>query len=175
MNKQKIKGILSAVAPTLAAAIGGPLAGVAAQAITGGLSDTSVPDLNRVEQLLTGASGGDMVKLKRIEAEFAAQMEEAGVEIARIEADDRASARHRQAQMKDKTPAILGGFIILGFFGVLAYIFRFGLPAAGTEVLLIMVGSLGVMVTQVANYYFGSSVGSKSKDVTIAALKGQAR
>jgi hypothetical protein len=78
-------------------------------------------------------------------------------------------------KLKDRTPAILGLSIIIGFFGVLAYLFKYGLPANGSEVLLIMVGSLGMMTSQVGNYFFGSSVGSKTKDVTIADLKGGAQ
>lgn len=176
MLKKLFKGgqvtdLLKTVAPSVATALGGPLAGVAAQAITGKLDDTPVADLGRVEALLSGAGPEDMVKLKELELEFQAQMEAAGIDLARIDAEDRDSARQRQVQMKDHTPSVLGVIILTGFFGILAYILRFGLPDVGGEVLLIMIGALGAMTTQVGNFFFGSSSGSKSKDAMIADLK----
>jgi hypothetical protein len=171
VKHEKLKGILAAVAPKLALAIGGPLAGIAAQAITSKLTGEPVSGLDQLEAVLDVASPADFVKLKEVEAEFATQMKRAGIDLAKIDADDRDSARDRQVRMKDWTPSILGLAIILGFFGVLAYIFKYGLPDEGSDVLLIMVGSLGVMTSSVGNYFFGSSAGSKSKDVMIADLK----
>ena len=171
MKHEKLKSILAAVAPTLAAAIGGPLAGVAAQAITQKLTGEPVTDLDQLEAVLEAANPDDLIALKEIEADFAIKMERAGIDLAKIDADDRNSARDRQVRMKDWTPSILGVLIIFGFFGVLAYIFKYGLPEEGSEVLLIMVGSPGVMTSSVGNYFFGSSAGSKTKDITIADLK----
>jgi len=172
MAKGKVLDVLASVAPTLAAAMGGPLAGVAAQAITGKLSSNAVPDASVVEKLIGSASSDDLVSLKELELDFAAKMEQAGVDLASVDAADRASARQRAVQMKDRTPAVLGCLIVLGFFGILGYILGYGLPEAGSEVLMIMLGSLGTISTQVANYFFGSSMGSKTKDITIADLKG---
>lgn len=171
MRKRKFIDIIATVAPTLATALGGPLAGVAARAIAGKLLGKETGTLEEVEAAVLGASGGDLVKLKEIEAQFKKDMSEAGVKLERIAADDRASARDRAVQMKDWTPSILGLAIIIGFFGTLAYIFRFGMPTTGTEVLLIMMGALGGMTAQVGNYFFGSSTGSKNKDAVIAQLK----
>lgn len=171
MAGKKLKTMLATVAPTLATALGGPLAGVAAQAITGKLTGDAKPDPQLVDQLLGRADPDDMVKLKELELEFAAQMEQAGVDLAAVDASDRASARDRAIKMKDWTPAILGVMILGGFFGILAYILQFGLPVQGGEVLLIMIGGLATLTTQVANFFFGSSSGSKSKDGVIADLK----
>jgi hypothetical protein len=170
----KLKAIIATVAPGIATALGGPLAGVATRALADKLLGTPDASAEAVEQAVAAATGGDLVKLKELEGEFQAQMQDAGIALERIAADDRASARDRQAKMKDWTPSVLGLAIIVGFFGVLAWIFRFGLPDNGSEVLLIMVGALGAMTTQVGNYFFGSSTGSKNKDAIIAGLKGGA-
>lgn len=172
MNKgNKIKDILATVAPTVATALGGPLAGVATRAIAGKILGRDDASVEEVEAAVAAASGTDLVKLKELEYEFKAQLKDADIQLERISADDRASARDRQARMKDWTPSVLGLAIIIGFFGVLAYIFRFGLPDQGSEVLLIMVGALGTMTSQVGNFFFGSSAGSKSKDAIISELK----
>lgn len=171
---RKIIDIIATVAPTLATALGGPLAGVATRTIADQLMGKPDASFEEVEKAIAEASGQDMVRLKEIEAKFAAEMKQAGVELERVAAMDRDSARARQVQMRDWTPTLLGLTIILGFFGVLAWIFHYGLPEKGGEVLLIMVGALSAMTNQISNYFFGSSAGSKSKETIIAGLKGEA-
>lgn len=170
--KTSIKSILATVAPTLATTFGGPLAGMATREIAKSVLGREDASLAEVEAALETADPGILAELKKIDHDFKVNLKNADVKLEKIAADDRASARERQARVKDRTPAILGLAIIAGFFGVLAYLFRYGLPEEGSEVLLIMVGSLGAMTTAVANYFFGSSVGSKSKDAIIADLKG---
>lgn len=174
-NKDKIIRFLSAVAPTVAAALGGPMAGVAVDALATQFMGRQGASADEVEQAILGASAADLVKLKQLDAEFAAQLQEGGIELERIASQDRVSARDRQVKMRDWTPAILGVLIIAGFFGVLSAIFYLGLPEDGSEVLLIMVGALGAMTSQVGNFFFGSSTGSKDKQQIIAArLQGGA-
>ena len=171
-NKQKIIEVLGAIAPTIATALGGPLAGVATRTIATQLIGREDATEAEVEAAILNASAADVVRIREIEAGFEARMQEAGIEMAQIAANDRASARDRQVKMKDWTPTVLGLVIILGFFGVLAAIFYLGLPQNGSEVLLAMVGALGAMTTQISNYFFGSSSGSKEKQQIIAALQG---
>ncbi len=59
--------------------------------------------------------------------------------------------------------------VILGFFVALLCVFLFGVPANGGEVLMIMVGTLTSLTTQIVSYYFGSSAGSKSKEDALLA------
>ncbi|MGV6839999.1 MAG: hypothetical protein ACWA40_07365 [Planktomarina sp.] len=170
--KGKMQAVIATVAPTVAAALGGPLAGVATRAVAEKLLDKADADLPAVEAAVAAATGADLVKLKELEAEFKAQMAQAGVDLEQIAAFDRDSARDRQVAMKDWTPTILGTLIIAGFFGALGVLFFYGMPAIGSQVLLVMLGALGTMVSQVGNYFFGSSVGSKNKDQIISDLKG---
>lgn len=176
MKNDILRDIIATVAPTLATALGGPLAGVATRAIAGkllGREDATIKELEAA--VVSGTTGADLVKLKELELEFKIDLENAGIEMESIAADDRDSARMRQVKMKDWTPSVLGLAIILGFFGMLAYIMKYGLLADGNEVTLIMVGALSAMTTQVGNFFFGSSSGSKTKDTLIADLKGAAR
>ena len=167
----KLRDILAAVAPTVATALGGPLAGVATRAIASKMLGREDATEDEVQEAVTSANGADLLKLKELELEFAKYLKDADIKLEQIASDDRSSARDRQARMKDWTPTILGLAIIVGFFGALAYIFVYGLPDSGSEVLLLMIGSLGAMTTQVANYYFGSSAGSKSKNAIISNLR----
>ncbi len=175
MSKANFIGTLAAVAPTLAAALGGPLAGMATKAIAEKLTGQTIdgPAMSEADlgNLVMGTSSGDLVKLKELDLAFKADLQRANVDLERVHASDRSSARRRASAMGDWTPSILGVLILSGFFGLVAYLIRFGMPAEGTEILLILFGALSTMTASVANYFFGSSVGSKSKGQTIAHLK----
>ncbi|MGB0912825.1 MAG: hypothetical protein ACPGSW_04520 [Phaeobacter italicus] len=171
MTAPTLKSVLATVAPTLATALGGPLAGVATKALADKLLGDPAADFDAVQSAVLQAGPADLVRLKELDVEFKRDIQAAGIKLEEIAASDRDSARRRQTASGDRTPAILGLCIVLGFFGVLFYIFQNGLPEQGSEVLLIMVGSLGTMTTQVGNYFFGSSVGSKTKDRLLADLK----
>lgn len=61
-------------------------------------------------------------------------------------------------------PPWLAAASVLGLFGAIAAFFLLPLPPGANEAILMLIGSLGTIVTQVYGYYFGSSVGSKLKD-----------
>jgi len=173
-HKAKIIDILRGIAPTIATALGGPMAGVAVRTLANELIGKPDASDDEVQAAILSATGQDLVRLKQIEADFSAQMAEAGVELERIAADDRASARLRQSKTGDIAPTVLGGAVIIGFFAVLAYVTIYGLPTESGPVLALLIGSLATGLSQVLNFYFGSSVGSKNKDGIIASLKGGA-
>ncbi|WP_425091989.1 hypothetical protein [Tropicimonas sp. S265A] len=168
---QKLKEILGAVAPTVATALGGPLAGLATKAVAEKL--TGNPDASEEDLVAAISSGEDLIKLKELELEFKTQLQNAGIKLEEIAAEDRDSARRREVETGDRTPAILGAVILAGFFGVLGLLFFQGLPEAGGEIVVGVIGILGGLCAQVGNYFFGSSAGSKSKNAIIADLKGK--
>jgi len=71
---------LSSVAPVIATALGGPLAGAAAQFIAGklGLSDKSIESM---QQTLAGMSGDQLVRLKEIDAELQKFLADNGIRL----------------------------------------------------------------------------------------------
>ncbi|MGR3435254.1 MAG: hypothetical protein ACU0CO_10255 [Shimia sp.] len=170
LDLDKVKQVVGTVAPSLAHALGGPLAGTAAAAIAEKLGFEGHEAA--LAQALEAPSPDQLVALKELEVQFAVDMERAGIELAKIDVEDRVSARDRQVRMKDWTPTILGVCIIGGFFATIVLIFRFGLPENGRDVLIALVGVMGGMTTQVGNFFFGSSMGSKNKDAIIENLRG---
>jgi hypothetical protein len=158
------KKTLSVVAPTIATAIGGPLAGTAVKQLSKKLLGKDNATEDELAYAISTATPDQLSKIKEIEVDFKVEMEKLGVDLAKIEANDRNSARNREINLKDKTPAILGGFIMLGFFGLLGTLLFYTIPAENEAVINIMLGALGAMATGVATYYFGSSAGSRLKD-----------
>ena len=68
---------------------------------------------------------------------------------------------------------IIGSIIVFGFLGHLIALFIFTIPTPNLEVVYISVGSLGSMTVGIVQYLFGSSLGSKTKDETLASLQKQ--
>ena len=68
------KNTLAAIAPTLATAIGGPLAGGAVKFLSGKLlgDDANIQDL---EKLVTNASPDQLAEIKRLDNQFKLEME----------------------------------------------------------------------------------------------------
>ena len=56
-------------------------------------------------------------------------MADLGVEVEKIGRADRDSTRKREAEIMDRTPALLALLLTLGFFGVLSYMMTHGLTA----------------------------------------------
>lgn len=93
--------------------------------------------------------------------------------LEQLYAADRDSARKREMEVKDRMPAILGTLFVGGFFGVLAYMMKFGAPVgAGSEAFIMILGTLTGGVGLVLGYYFGSSSGSAEKNAIISRLGG---
>lgn len=164
------ESILGAVAPALATALGGPLAGTAASILGASLLGKSDASEAEVAEVIASGHPDTLARLREIDAQFKTRMEELGIDLERINQADRASARERETKLQDWTPRILATLVTLGFFGTLAWIITAGLPPTGGEAVLIMLGSLGTAWTQIVAYYYGSSAGSAEKNQMIAQL-----
>lgn len=164
------KSIVGSVAPTIATALGGPLAGVAVKTLAGQLLQKPDATEDEVAAAVVSADPQSLVKLKEIELDFKKTLSEAGVKLEEIDAADRASARSREAQVRDRTPAVLSYAITIGFFSTLGFMLVNGKPATGGDALLVMLGSLGTAWAGVIAYYFGSSAGSKQKTEALTTI-----
>jgi hypothetical protein len=161
---EQLLNLVRTVAPSIATAVGGPLAGMATRAISEAL--LGKPDGTEAELIEAAAKATpeQMLALKKAEQDFVVRMRELDVDLERIANEDRNSARDREIKTKDWTPRLLAGSITLGYFGVLFFMLLNGLPTTGgSEAMLVMLGTLGTAWGGVVAYYFGSSAGSKEK------------
>ena len=161
---EAILNLVKTVAPTIASAVGGPLAGMAVRTISEVLLGKPDGTEDELAQAAANATPEQLLALKKAEQDFAIKMRELDIDLERIANEDRDSARNREIKTKDWTPKVLAGLITGGYFGVLFYMLQYGLPTTGgSEAMLVMLGTLGTAWGGVVAYYFGSSAGSKEK------------
>lgn len=152
---------LEQVAPTIATALGGPLAGLAVGAVSKVLG---IGDEETKQLLETGKMTAEQIaQVKVAEIELQKQAQALGLNFEQLAVDDRKSARAMQIETKSIMPGVLSCGITIGFFGILIAVMRD--PAVATnQPLLIMLGSLGTAWIAVVNYWFGTTNGSQRKD-----------
>ena len=171
---EQLLNLVRTVAPSIASAVGGPLAGMATKAISEALLGKPDGSEEELLQAAAKATPEQLLALKKAENDFALQMRELDIDLERIAGADRDSARNREIKTKDWTPKILAGGITVGYFGVLFYMLTHGLPTTGgSEAMLVMLGTLGTAFGGVMAYYFGSSAGSKEKTEAMNRMVGK--
>jgi membrane-bound ClpP family serine protease len=161
--------LLGQLAPSIATALGGPLAGVAIKTLSNALFGHEDGTEQQVSEAMATATPDQLAAIKKIDADFKVQMKSLDIDLERIAAGDRDSARQMQRETKDWVPKVLAIVITLGFFGILIWMLLNGMPQTGTEALLMMLGALGTAWTGVVNFYYGSSAGSKAKNDLLAS------
>ena len=162
----KILDILKVAAPTVATALGGPLAGMAVKFLTDKLGLPS-PDEDVLVRTIQGMGPDQIVQLKQMDIDFQKFLKQNEIDLEAIAAKDRDSARNLLIQTKSIVPAFLSIGVTLGYFGILTLMLRGELKVGDSQALLLMLGGLGMAFGSVMQYWFGSSAGSASKDVTI--------
>lgn len=163
--------VLGTVAPWIGTALGGPLGGMAVQAVAGalGLSDQTAES---IKSALSGATQEQLLAIKQADNDFAVQMQQLGFkQIADLEAlavDDRKSARDMQASQRSKIPAALSIMVTAGYFGILAGVMTGQLKLDDSQALLLMLGSLSTAWGGVMAFWFGTTADSGRKTDIIA-------
>jgi len=168
------KAVVRTVAPTIASAFGTPLAGMATSAILNAILPPEAAKPQDPEsylaQTLATATPDLLLKIKQAEQQFTIDMRNLDINLAKLNADDRANARGREIAVHDNTTKILAYVLTVGFFGVLGLVIFHAVPDASRDIVNIMLGALGTAWIGAMSYYFGSSSGSASKSLTIASV-----
>lgn len=151
---------LKQIAPTIATALGGPLAGLAVDAVSKAIG-IDPKDVNKT--IADGKLNADQIaKIKEAELAMAARAQELGLDFAKLAVDDRKSAREMQAATQSWIPGTMAIVVTIGFFGILIGLMTDHFKTS--DALMLMLGSLGTAWTGIIAFYFGSSAGSQKKD-----------
>lgn len=173
----KFLKVIKELAPTAATLLGGPLAGLAVHAIGKSLGIES-PDEGKIEDfLLKHQDPETYLKLRTAELALEKDLARLDYDIKKLEqegdrliVDDRISARGMASSTKSRATAIIAGFIIAAFVAIVVALFAVDIPEKSQAVLYVLIGALSGALTQVMNFYFGSSSGSKVKDEQIGHI-----
>lgn len=155
--------LIGQVAPTIATALGGPLAGAAVKTLSGVLLGHDNGTTDDVAAALQNASPDQLAALKKVDADFKVQMKALNIDLAKIAADDRKSAREMQIALKSNLVPTLAVMVIASFIavtiGTLMGYAKIESAMAGT-----LVGYISAKAELVLSFYFGSSADSEKKD-----------
>jgi hypothetical protein len=177
---------IGSIAPTLASMLGGPLAGTAVAALEKALglapgagpeaitaavqtmSPETIAAVRAADQHHEEVIGQQKIDLAKLNADSAAAF-------AKVDADDRDSARRRETAVRDYTPRIIAGVVVALTFGlegalILGWHKPSGIPG---EVLGRILGTLDSALILVLGYYFGSSAGARASGEALAEIAKQ--
>ena len=158
--------ILKGVAPVLATAVAGPAGGAA----VGWIASKLGIDDDTVEGVTNALMGNPEMTLK---------LKELDLEYAKLDQQDRDSARKAYAQVatsenatdleKMVVPVLALGVVGLAFLliGVLMFV---NTPGDQQQIIIFALGFITSAAGQVLSFYFGSSQGSKDKTKEIEGL-----
>lgn len=176
--------VIGSVAPGLAAALGGPLAGAAVKVIADkvlGRPDATQEEV--AEALSSGSITGDqLVALKVAEQSFKLELERIDQQREAASVEDTKSARQQTVDLAKEGSAIAWGapvvsvMIVVGFF--IAVYMLFIMERVWDErtanLLNVLFGALTVSFTSVVQYWMGSSAGSKRSGDAVRKIAEQA-
>jgi hypothetical protein len=159
-------GILKGVAPLLATAIAGPAGGAAVGWLA---SKLGIPD-STVEGITEALQGNPEMTMK---------LKELDLEYAKMDAQDRDSARVAYAAVatseyathfeKMVVPILALGVVGLAFM-LIAILMFVNTPTDQQQIIIFALGFITSAAGQVLSFYFGSSQGSKDKTKEIEGL-----
>ena len=161
------KKIVRTIAPTIGTALGGPMAGIAVQAVSNAVLGKPDGTEDEISAVLLGANQETLLALKKADNDFKLRMKELEIDFEKLAYDDADSARKREMEIKDNMPAILA-VLLVSMFGVALYsLFTIAIPEGNKATIYTMIGSLGTLTITACAYYHGSSRGSAQKNELI--------
>lgn len=164
-------GILATLAPTVASVMGGPLAGMATSAIISSFGLAPEATKDDVLRAIAGATPEQMLKLKEIESQLILELKRLDVDLEKVDAGDRDSARKREIATQDYTPRIIATLVVSAWIAIQYFIFAGHIiEPVMRDFAMRALGTMDAALTMVLAYYYGSSSGSRNKDAQIATL-----
>lgn len=159
------KAIVGTVAPTLATALGGPLAGMAAAAVSDALLGKPNGSEGEIVAALKAGGPDALLKLKQADQAFAVQMRELDIKVEALHQSDRDSARRANVQGGIQTKVFwLVLVIFVSVLGIEAAVLFYGVPATvDGQIVGRILGTLDAVLMAALFYVFGSSAGSAAK------------
>ena len=174
------KSIVRAVAPTVATALGSPLAGTAVKVLSDALLGKPDGTEEEVAEAIKNATPEQLLALKKADNDYAIQIKELDIRLDEAYISDTQDARH--VHSGDQRVFWLGVCVLVTFAAVISgvlfsahQILLGGLKIADPSTVAVVFTLIGTLVgyvaanaQQVIGYFFGSSKGSSDKTNAMA-------
>ena len=152
---------LTQIAPGIATALGGPLAGLAVTAISKALGIDEKDVQSTIESGKLSAE--QLASLKQAELELQAKAQELGLNFEKLATDDRKSARDMQISTKSFVPALLSILIVVAWALIQYFLLTHIIAQEMRELVARVLGTLDGALMLVLSFYFGSSSHSEKQ------------
>ena len=178
--------LLAGLAPTLASALGGPLAGLAVREIADKmLGDPEASEADVAAAITSGQlTGEQIVALKQADQAFALRMRELDIDLEKLNQaaeearlHDVQDARAREVSTGDTTPKILLWVLLTLWMATFACFYLVPLPTDEFLRALIVraYSTVEIGVTTALAYFIGSSRGSKQSGDAVREIALKAK
>lgn len=164
---------LKTIAPTAATLLGGPLGGMAVEAIGNALGMSGATKDKITEVLQSGTMTAEQTAaLKQADANLKIKLKELDIDMEKVHAGDRASARDMAAKTGDVwTPRVMA-LVVFAVWGAVNYkLFNGTIGGDMRELVARALGTLDAVLMAVVYYYYGSSSGSAAKTQAMSEKK----
>lgn len=161
------KNLVRSVAPTIAQALGGPLAGMAVQAVSDAVLGKPDGTDEEIASALSTANPETLLSLKKADQDFKVKMKELDIDLERLAYEDVKDARAREIAIKDKMPAVLAIMLLIMFGGVMVALFCVPIPTENEATIYTMIGTLGTLMIAACAYYHGTTKASSMKNAAL--------
>jgi len=158
------KDIVKSVAPVLGGALGGPFGSMASKWLAGTLLGDENAGEGALEEAINAANPDTFLKLRELDADFKVEMKRIGLEEKQLVVEDRKDAR--KLFSVDKRPQIILSGVFIGGYFILVYSLitgGFEIDPSQTALVATLIGVLTAGVSNIMQFWFGSSSGSKDK------------
>jgi len=153
MKFGKLKDLIGGIAPTIGSAMGGPLGGMAGKVIADVLGCDPTPA--SIEQAMQTVTPDQLSAIKTAELEFESRMKELDVDLFALETKDKRDARKHFS--RDWTAKFIGVIMVLFFCAYIAMITIMPPEQNSMELINLVLGYMGGLVSAVISFYFGAS------------------
>ena len=149
--------LIETVAPTIATALGGPVAGMAVKALSTALLGHDSGSEDDIRDALATATPDQIAAIRKVDADFKVQMKSLDIDLVRIAANDRASARDMAVGTHSFTPSIMSYVIVCCWAVIQYFLFTHVIEASMRELIARVLGTLDGALMLVLSFWFGSS------------------
>lgn len=156
---------ISKVLPTIGTLLGGPLGGIAVDAVGKalGMSDATS---DTVKKVLTSGnlSAEQIAALQAADLQLKTKMAELGIEAEKLAQADRSSARQMLVASGSLIQSVLAVVLTVGYFGILIGLMTGDLKLWDNPAMTLLLGALTTAWGSMIGFYYGASHQPQNKE-----------